>query len=93
VKHGTPELGTSDQRKLGPGNLRKIEESAGTLLVKSWGCWNKMQYFGNSDEMLPFILTASPRPSLSPRWRKMLPPQSTLKSIFEEYWIPKLNKL
>ena len=27
VKHRTPDLRTSDQRKLGPGNVRKIEES------------------------------------------------------------------
>jgi hypothetical protein len=37
VKNQTPDLRTSDQRKLGPENVRKIEESAATLLVKSWG--------------------------------------------------------
>jgi hypothetical protein len=35
-----PDLRTSDKRKLGPGNVRKIEESARIMLVKSRGCRN-----------------------------------------------------
>jgi hypothetical protein len=37
VKHQTPDLRTSNKRNFGPGNVKKIEESAGILLVKSWG--------------------------------------------------------
>jgi hypothetical protein len=40
VKHRTLDLKTSDKRKLGPGNVRKIEESARILMVKSRGCRN-----------------------------------------------------
>jgi hypothetical protein len=73
VKQRTPDLRTYDKRKLGPGNIRKIEESAGILLVKSLGSRNKMQYFGNSGEIL--LLTALSHPF--PRWGKMLPPPSS----------------
>jgi hypothetical protein len=61
---------TTLDKKFGPENVRKIEESAGILLVKPQGCRNKMQYFGNRGEML--LLTAPSHPL--PHWGKMLPP-------------------
>jgi hypothetical protein len=96
VKHRIPDLKTSDERKLRPGNVRKIDESLGIFLVKSWGCrnlmvksrecWNKMQYFGNNGEML-LILTDPSHPLPPPG----LKTASSLKSILKNFGC--LNKL
>jgi hypothetical protein len=44
VKYRTSDLRTPEQRKLGPGNVQKIEERAGTLLVNLVGCRNKIPF-------------------------------------------------
>jgi hypothetical protein len=79
VKNQTPDLIASDKKKLGPGHVQKIEESAKILLVKSRGCENKIIYFGNRGEML--LLTASFHPFPPLRQNAV----SSLKSIPEEY--------
>jgi hypothetical protein len=62
MKHRTPDLKTPD-KKPRTRNVWKIEESAGILLVKSQGCRNKMEYFGNYGEI---ILLSAPSHPLSP---------------------------
>ena len=79
VNHRTSDLRTSGKRKLGPGDVRKTEESAEIMLVKSRGCQNKMQYFGNSGEMLLLAAPPTPFPPLGKN------AASSLKSILEEY--------